>query len=215
MISLGLTDDRRDVRQNFERLITCFDDVELIWSVSDGEAAIRRIQTFRPVPDVLLMDIEMRNVSGIEATARIRDLQPDIKIVMLTIFEDETHVFEAIRAGACGYLLKDEEPEALHKAIRDAHAGRMPMSPVIASQALRVLRETPPPSSKQPSDYGLSEREVDILGLLAEGMTYKSIAAELFISPNTVRSHIDNVYRKLQVGSKLEARNIAAKYRWF
>ncbi len=214
MIRVSLADDRHDVRQNFARILECCEDFELLWSVDDGEAAVKRIQTERPLPDVLLMDIEMRQMNGIEATRRIHALQPDIRIVMLTVFEDEDNIFAAIRAGAAGYLLKDEPPAALYQSIHDAHAGRIPMSPLVARKALELLRTAPAPASPQPADFGLSEREVDILRHLAGGLTYKVIAKQLFLSPHTVRSHTERIYRKLKINSKVEASNLVSRHRW-
>ena len=214
MIRVTLTDDRHDVRQNFEHILSYFDDIKLLWSVDDGDTAVKRIQTERPLPDVMLMDIEMHRLNGIEATRLIHELHPEIKIVMLSIFEDENNIFEAICAGASGYLLKDEPPAILHQSIIDAHTGRTPMSPLVARKALELLRTAPAPRALQPADYGLSERQMEILQHLARGLTYKAIAQELFLSPHTVRSHVDSIFAKLQVNSKVEASNLAAKNRW-
>lgn len=215
MIRIALTDDRREVRQNLEKVLGSFINLDLIWSAKDGLEAVRQVSTFRPIPEVILMDIEMRQMNGIEATSKILAIAPEIRIIMLTIFEQEESIFKAIQAGASGYLLKDERPARLHQAILDAYKGRLPMSPLVAGKALRFLRHSAQPQAKSPVDYGLSPREIEILQPLAAGKTYSEIAEQLIISPNTVRSHIDNIYRKLSVNSKVEASNLAAMNRWF
>jgi DNA-binding NarL/FixJ family response regulator len=222
MIRLAITDDSRPVRDNFERTLSYFEDLNIVWTAADGDEAVKNIASLRPRPDLILMDIEMRRMNGVEATRRIREMAPEVRILMLTIFEEEDHIFNAIRAGAAGYLLKDERPARIHQAILDAHEGRMPMSPLVAAKALEVLRNTTatldgasPTDRSSPEDYQLTAREVEILAPLAKGKTYSEIATSLFISPNTVRRHIENIYRKLAVNSKVEASNLANKHKWF
>ena len=217
MIYLGITDDRREIRENLEQIFARFKDLEVVWIARDGADAVAQIKAqATPTPQVLLMDIEMRPMDGIEATQRIKSLAPDIKIVMLSVFEDEDRIFAAIRAGASGYLLKDESPDRIVQAIRDVHEGRMPMSPLVAAKALDMLRIAPAPMPKdQPQDFGLTPREIEILEPLASGKTYTEIAESLFISPKTVRRHIENIYQKLAVNSKVEASNLVQKKRWF
>ncbi len=216
MIRLAITDDSRPVRENLERTLSYFEDLDILWTAADGDEAVKNIASLRPLPDLILMDIEMRRMDGIEATRKIREMAPEIHILMLTIFEEETHIYNAIRAGAAGYLLKDERPARLHQAILDAHENRMPMSPLVAAKALEVLRNTTDTvQQSSPEDYELTPREVEILAPLAKGKTYSEIAASLYISPNTVRRHIENIYRKLAVNSKVEASNLANKHKWF
>lgn len=216
MIRLAITDDSGPVRENLERTLGFFDDLEIVWTAADGDEAVKKITSLRPLPEVLLMDIEMRRMNGVEATQQIHAMAPRIRIIMLTIFEQEDHIFNAIRAGAAGYLLKDERPARLHQAILDAHDGRMPMSPLVAAKALEVLRNTPKAAERSsPADYQLTKREQEILEPLATGKTYTEIAEAFHISPKTVRRHIENIYRKLAVSSKVEASNLANKYRWF
>lgn len=216
VVKLGITDDRKEIRENLARILGQFPDLEVVFVANDGEAAVRHIEGPSENPDVILMDIEMRKMGGTEATEKIAALAPDVKIIMLTIFEQDEEIFKAIRAGAVGYLLKDERPAELHQAILDAQAGRMPMSPLIAGKALSFLRNMKPPvATKTTEDYGLSKREVEILEPLAAGKTYTEIASLLFISPKTVRTHMENIYRKLSVHSKVEASNLVAKNKWF
>ena len=222
MIRLAITDDSRPVRENLKRTLGHFPDLDIVWTAADGDEAVKKIASLRPLPEVVLMDIEMRRMDGVEATRQIHAMAPQIRIIMLTIFEEEDHIFHAIRAGAAGYLLKDERPARLHQAILDAHEARMPMSPLVAAKALEVLRNTTttvdrssPADRSSPEDYQLTAREVEILAPLAKGKTYSEIATSLFISPNTVRRHIENIYRKLAVNSKVEASNLANKHKWF
>ena len=222
MIRLAITDDSGPVRENLKRILGHFPDLDIVWTAADGDEAVKKIASLRPLPEVVLMDIEMRRMDGVEATRQIHAMAPQIRIIMLTIFEEEDHIFNAIRAGAAGYLLKDERPARLHQGILDAHEARMPMSPLVAAKALEVLRNTTatvdrssPADRSSPEDYQLTAREVEILAPLAKGKTYSEIATSLFISPNTVRRHIENIYRKLAVNSKVEASNLVNKHKWF
>lgn len=217
MIRLGITDDRREIRENLEKIIGRFTGIQLVFSASDGEEAVAEIQGRNAGEvDVLLMDIEMRKMDGITATRQIKSIQPNIAIIMLSIFEEEERIFSAIQAGASGYLLKDERPEKIVQAVRDAHEGRMPMSPLVATKTLQFLQNTTSTKAEEgPESFGLSAREIDILKPLSQGKTYTAIAAQLSISPNTVRTHIENIYKKLAVNSKVEATNLVARKKWF
>lgn len=217
MIRLGITDDRPEIRKNLEKIISQFTGIELVFSASDGEDALLQMQSQdQKVVDVILMDIEMRKMDGITATRKIKAIRPEVAIIMLSIFEEEERIFAAIQAGAQGYLLKDERPDQIAKAIRDAHDGRMPMSPLVATKTLKLLQQGSTEKPKDdPASFGLSKREIEILQPLSKGKTYTAIAEQLFISPNTVRSHIENIYKKLAVNSKVEATNLVVRKKWF
>jgi DNA-binding NarL/FixJ family response regulator len=162
------------------------------------------------LPDLVLMDINMPVLDGIEATKKIRHLFPSIKIVMLTIFDETEKIFDAILAGATGYLLKDEKPEKLLAAIEEAMDGGAPMSASIAMKSLQLIRgKNEGPRDKK--EFNLSQRELEILELIAKGENYNQIAEKLFISPKTVRKHIENIYTKLQVHNKVEAIQVATR----
>jgi DNA-binding NarL/FixJ family response regulator len=148
------------------------------------------------------MDIDMPHMNGIEGVTEVRKIDTYVKILMLTVFEDNKNVFEAIKAGANGYLLKKNSFERLTTYIKDAHNGGAPMSATIATQVLKMFTFFSLPSSNL---YNLSEREKEVLQLLVEGNSYKMVAAEMRISIDTVRSHIRNIYDKLHVNSKSEA----------
>ena len=159
-------------------------------------------QTDELLPDVILMDIGMPGISGIEGLRRIRKRQPEVNILMFTVFEDDANLFEAIKAGASGYLLKKTTPDKILHAIREAGTGGAPMSPGIARRVLDYLRLEP---RKGHQDYQLTTRETQVLDMLVKGYSYKMISAGMNISLDTVRSHIKNIYGKLQVKSKSEA----------
>ena len=167
--------------------------------------------------DVILMDIQMPEMDGIEATSLISRQFPQCRIIMLTVLDDEEHIFKAIQAGANGYLLKDESPDRLLEGIESIMAGGAPMSAGIALKALRLLRNPLSTDDLSPAvpeeSFSLSNREVDVLTHLSKGFDYKQIAENLFISPATVRKHIENTYQKLQVHNKLEAVQKAQKHR--
>ncbi|MDT3697467.1 MAG: response regulator transcription factor [Ignavibacterium sp.] len=158
------------------------------------------------LPDVILMDIEMPVMSGIVATAKINEKFPEIKIVMLTVFDDEDKILKAIKSGASGYLLKDESVEKIVESIDMVLNGGAPMSAAIASKTLKLLKQSSDIISEDPQeDFNLSKREVEVLEFLKKGFDYIQIAEKLFISPFTVRKHIENIYKKLQVNNKMQA----------
>ncbi len=158
------------------------------------------------LPDVILMDIEMPVMSGIDATAQINEKISDIKIIMLTVFDDEDKIFKAIKSGASGYLLKDESVEKIVESIDMVLNGGAPMSATIASKTLKLLKQsTDIITDNSKEDFNLSKREVEVLELLKKGFDYNQIAEKLFISPFTVRKHIENIYKKLQVNNKMQA----------
>lgn len=180
-------------------------DFKVSGQAEDGQALLEQLSAMPSLPHIVMMDIMMPRLNGIETTARLKALHPQIKIVMATVFDDETHIFDAILAGADGYLLKDEAPEVLHRSLREVMEGGAPMSPAIARKALALMRRAPIPELKSPPETNLSEREIDILDQLSRGLRYRQVAANLDISEGTVRKHIENVYRKLQVHNKVSA----------
>lgn len=154
-------------------------------------------------PDLVLMDIDMPGVNGIEGVTTIRKKYPALKILMQTVFEEDEKIFTCIRAGADGYILKKASPQDLLKAIEEVLNGGAPMTPSIAKQVLRFVGSTG--NKKQPEDFKLTARETEILSLLVQGLSYKMIATRCFISLPTVNSHIQHIYEKLQVHSVVEA----------
>jgi len=216
MISIAIVDDKKEICKNLQQIFKIFENIQVLSVAHDGEEIIQELRSGASVPQVILMDIEMRKIDGITATQIIKTNFPPIKILMLTVFEQEDKIFQAIQAGADGYLLKDEKPQKLIQAIENVVEGRMPMSPVVAAKTLAFLRKpTTQPILKNPADFQLTKREIEILELLSSGKSYQAIAQELFISHKTVSSHVENIYRKLDVHSKVEASMLAAKNKWF
>lgn len=160
-------------------------------------------------PDVILMDIQMPLLSGIEATRMVKEVFPDIQILIQTVLEDEDHLFNAIRAGASGYLLKKSSERKVIEAIQEVFDGGAPFSPAIAKKILNFLKVSD--ENRMPADYNLTHREIEILKCLVEGMSYKMIADTCFISIDTVKSHIKSIYTKLHVNSSSQAVGIAIR----
>lgn len=210
-ISLGIVEDKPELIRSVMEKVSLFDNVDVMWVAENGAQAIDEVR--RLAPEVILMDINMPVMNGIEATAFISEHYPAVKVVMLTVFDESDKIFDSILAGACGYLLKDEKPARLLLAIEEAIEGGAPMSPAIASKALRLIRsELSDRQSGRKLDFGLSNREMEILEGIGRGESYQIISEKLNISPGTVRKHIENIYRKLQVHNKVEAVQLALKH---
>lgn len=214
MIRIALAEDNPFLAKSIQEKILLFPK-ELIckFHASNGKQLIQQLEQDSNI-DVILMDIQMPFMDGIEATEIVNQRFPKCKVMMLTVLDDEEHIFKAIQAGANGYLLKDEMPQILHSSIVDIVAGGASMSTGIALKALKLLRnplKTDDLLIKE--DLNLSAREIDVLTHLSKGFGYKQIAESLFIAPTTVRKHIENIYMKLQVHSKMEAIQKAQKHR--
>lgn len=212
MIKIALAEDNDFLAYSIEEKISFFDDLNYKFHGSDGADLLKKLEPDHNI-DVILMDIQMPVMNGIEATDIIKQKYPQIRIIMLTVFDDEENIFKSIQAGADGYLLKDESPENLHKGILEIMAGGAPMTPSIALKALKLLRNPVELSKEDPTNYDLTKRETEVLEHLSKGLNYGEIAENLFISQGTIRKHIENIYRKLQVRNKLEAVNLAKRER--
>lgn len=160
-------------------------------------------------PDVVIMDIEMPGIRGIEGVKQIKEICPEVQVVMYTVFDDDTRLFDCLCAGADGYLLKQSSPQDLIQAVRDVTKGGAPMAPSIARKVIQFFN-APAPKTRS---FGLSKRELEILGLLVKGFTYKKIAANSHISIDTVRKHLQNIYAKLHVNCGTEAVAKALQHR--
>jgi DNA-binding NarL/FixJ family response regulator len=190
-----------------------FDELQFKFRGKNGSELLQKLAEDHNI-DVVLMDIQMPGMNGIEATQKVKEKYPQIHIVMLTVFDDEENIFRSIQAGADGYLLKDENPKMLQDGILDIMNGGAPMTPSIALKALKLLRNPFNNNRNEASSkYELTSRETEVLEQLSRGLSYNEIGSNLFISPATVRKHIENIYRKLQVHNKLEAVNLAKNER--
>jgi DNA-binding NarL/FixJ family response regulator len=186
-------------------------DFKVTGMAVNGQDLLNQLITIPSLPDVVLMDIQMPVLDGIAATEALKAKHPQIKIVMATVFDDEESIFKAILAGADGYLLKDESPEMLHRSLLEVMEGGAPMSPAIARKALSMLRKKNIQPMPAETNHDLSEREIEILEHLSKGLRYDQVGENLHISTGTVRKHIENIYRKLQVHNKTAAVEAARK----
>lgn len=217
IIKIACVEDNASLRKRLEEQFEFFEDIQLVAVYATGETALSGMQKLPPskVPDIVLMDIELPGMSGIETTIAFRELFPSTEIMMFTVFEDEVKIFHAIQAGAAGYLLKDDPIEKVVDAVRELYAGGAPMSQSIARTVLSFLRtknhdETQKVAAvHEPLELNLSERELELLHGLVHGETYQSLAKKLFISPHTVKTHIKNIYKKLHVHSRALAVRVA------
>lgn len=215
-ITLAIVDDHPELISIISANLELYQDIEIVLTAFNGRHFFDKLGACNPRPQLVLMDIDMPEMNGVEAVELLRDTYPEIKVIMLTVFDDEEKIFDAIHAGANGYLLKDVKPAKMVAAIEDALEGGVPMSPSVANKTLNLLLKNSPKNLPkiEPAHYKLSEREVQVLKLLATGKAYQAIAEILFISPKTVRGHIEKIYEKLHVHSKLEAVQLAQKNRW-
>lgn len=207
MIRVALFDDSRAQREGLEAVIGSVPDLECVGAFPSARNAIRDVEGC--TPQVVLMDIDMPGVDGVQAAALLRARFPQLPIIMLTVIEDDARIFAAISAGADGYFLKQTEPMRLIEGIREVLEGGAPMTPSIARRVLKLMKHGPAPASSD--EFHLSERERQILNLLVLGHTYKHIASDLNIAYATVNKHVSNVYAKLRVQSASEAVALAIR----
>lgn len=204
-IRVGIVEDNPTILQSIGQRLEKIQNIHIKTKALNGREMIDKLALDSNL-DLIFMDIEMPVMDGIEATAQIKIRYPQIKIIMLTVFDTEDKIFQAVRAGADGYLLKDAEHSYLEKSIKDVLSGGAAMTPSIALKTIRLLRNPQLPAEPEKIDtYRLSKREIEILEQLSKGLKYKSIAENLFLSVGTVKKHVDNVYEKLQAHNKLEA----------
>lgn len=208
MIKVVIFDDNKARRDSLKLLLESYDEFEVSGIFPDALELQKVISEM--LPDVILMDIQMPGISGIDAVKIINDLFPNIKVIMQTVFDDDEKIFDALRFGASGYILKKADPSKIVEAIHEVLAGGSPMTPVIATRVLQFFRKDNSPSKE---DFFISDREKEILNLLIEGNSYKMIADKLNISYHTVNSHIKKIYDKLQVHSVGEAVSKAIQHK--
>jgi DNA-binding NarL/FixJ family response regulator len=200
MINVAIVEDDAGIRRSLEWLLKSSAEFFCVATCKNGEEALRLIP--RAVPQVVLMDINLPDLSGIECTAKLKEQLPDMQVVMITVYGDTEKVFNALRAGASGYILKRTPPDRILQAIREVHAGGVPMSSEIARKVLGTFREpVPAPAAEQ----NLSRREQEVLELLSQGCANKEIADKLSISIETVTWHLRHIYTKLHVRSRTQA----------
>ncbi|HXC35978.1 MAG TPA: response regulator transcription factor [Candidatus Acidoferrales bacterium] len=198
-ISVSIVEDDHQVRNSLSRLIDSSDGYRCVSEHASAEDALEAIPKVRP--NVILMDINLTGISGVECTRRLKPLLPGTQIIMLTVYQNTEHIFDALTAGATGYMLKQTKPEQLLIAVRDVHEGGSPMSSHIARKIVQSFQQ----HSQRDEPQSLSPREAQVIELLAKGYLYKEVADSMGVSYATVHTHIRHIYEKLQVRSRTEA----------
>ncbi|RME01668.1 MAG: DNA-binding response regulator [Calditrichaeota bacterium] len=209
-ISVAIVEDHDDLRNSLQLILSSSPGYNCYGAFESCEGLLEVLDSADPEPQVILMDIGLPGMSGIEGVKQVKALRPDTEVLMLTIYEDDIHIFQATCAGAAGYLLKKSGPVEILQAIDQVLAGAVPMTPSIARRVIHMFRDFAP---KPNECENLTPREYEVLKALVEGLNYKQIAQKLFISLDTVRNHIRHIYEKLQVHSKSEAVAKALKQR--
>lgn len=204
-IAVAIVEDNNDIRYALEQIIDMADGYQLVGSCVNGEEAISAIPHYRP--QVVLMDINLGGISGIEVVRKLKEEMPETLFMMCTIYEEDEKIFEALRAGASGYILKKTAPDKLLNAITELYEGGAPMSSQIARKVVATFKNKTSAAVSAESLGVLSRREKEILESLSKGLLYKEIADILYISPQTVRKHVYHIYEKLHVSNRIEAVN--------
>ncbi|WP_431109733.1 response regulator [Winogradskyella poriferorum] len=204
IIRIAIVDDNTFLIKAVEEKLSFFEDLEVRFTAMNGKDVLEKLEENNNI-DLILMDIEMPVMNGIEATELAKQKYPHIKIIMLTVFDNDENIFNAIKAGADGYLLKEINAGDLHSGILETLNGGAAMNPSIALKTLKLLRNPFVEDKQEKEELKLTSREVDVLEQLSKGLSYNAVAENLILSTGTIRKHIENIYRKLQVHNKLEA----------
>lgn len=206
-ISVLIADDHPVVRQGLRTFLELLPDVELVGEATDGEEAVSKVQEL--LPDVVLMDLVMPQLDGIEAIRRIRTVSPSTQVLVLTSFADDEKVLSAVKAGAAGYLLKDVQPQELAEAVRAVNRGEAQLHPTVAAKLMQEISQGGRPAEQEL----LTGRELEVLRLIARGLSNKLIARELVLSEKTVKTHVSNILSKLHLADRTQAALYAVKQR--
>lgn len=218
-MKIGIADDNFLNRKIIKDKLLPYKDIELVLEADNGETFFEDLEVMLTTehPEIVLMDLEMPYLDGISTISLCKIKYPDIKFIVLTIYEDYDRIFEAIKAGANGYLLKEDKAIDIVEALESVlNYDNIPMSPAIARSAMKLLsgEALPNKNSHITPDYNLSEREVNVLKLMIKGLSYNEIGEQLFISPNTVRTHVNNIYKKLHLNSRSQIMSLAHQKKW-
>jgi DNA-binding NarL/FixJ family response regulator len=203
-ISIAIVEDNHDIRQALEQIITMSGGFDLVCSCENGEDALVKLPIY--LPKIILMDINLGGMTGIEVVKELKPHHPEMLFMMCTIYEEDEKIFEALKAGASGYIIKKTAPSKLLEAIKELDQGGAPMSSQIARKVVTAFQSKPTVAAEGLVEL-LTKRELEILEMLASGLVYKEISEKLYISSETVRKHVYNVYNKLHVSNRVEAVN--------
>ena len=198
VITVAIVEDNNGLRTTLEKFVAKSPDFKIVGCCDTAEEALAKFPTLKP--EVVLMDIHLPGRSGIECTRRLRDVCPETQVLILTVYDDQENILNALKAGASGYLLKRASPQEILQAIKDVKEGGAPMSSQIARKVVASFREEPP----EPGAESLTERESEVLGYLTKGYSSKEIASRMSVSLNTVKTHLKHIYAKLHVRSRTE-----------
>lgn len=212
-IRVILAEDHALVREGTRRILEARDNIAVVAEAADGEEAVAAVT--REPPDVAIIDIGMPGISGIEATRRIKQARPEVNVLVLTMHDDEQFIFAVLEAGAAGYLLKDADGHQLVQAVEAIHAGESVLDPAITHKVLRRMALGEDEGETSGGEEPLTDREDEVLRLAARGMANKQIGDALDLSIRTVQTHLSNVFRKLDVGSRTEAVMYGLRHGWF
>ncbi|MDR9417612.1 response regulator [Gracilimonas sp.] len=213
-IKVAIVEDHDIFRKRLSELLSFYNEIELVFAVDSGEKCREYLSKAETIPQVILMDIELPGISGIETTFRVKQEYKNIDIIMFTVFEDDDRIFESIQVGATGYMLKDEPIEKVVSAIKEVIKGGAPISPSIARKVFGLMTQLKKEAKANPKNsditpFDLTPSEIKILEKVIEGLTNKEIAEEVILSPWTVKTHVKNIYKKMQVNSRAAAVRLA------
>ena len=208
-IRVLLVDDQYLIREGIASLLELEDSVDVVGTAANGKEAVA--QALKLSPDIILMDIRMPELNGVEATAQIRQRVPSCQVIMLTTFDDEEFIVQSLLAGACGYLMKDTAPQDLVRAVHSAHAGLYQLAPEVAGKLVGSLQSQAAAKAPKP-DPSLTPREVEVLGLLAKGASNKEIAKAFDVSEGTVKNHVSNILMRLELRDRTQAAVYAVEH---
>ena len=209
-ISVLIADDHSLIRQGLKQILELENDIVVVAQASNGSEAIQLAREYKP--DVILMDINMPGINGLQAIMEIKNEKIPSRIIVLTIHEDREYLFKTLQMGAEGYVLKDAEPKVLLEAIRNVNSGKSYIQPNMTMELVREFNRVTLHEKEKHDDNNLTSREIEVLGLIAEGMINKEIAKHLYISEKTVKNHVSNIFRKLNVSDRTQAAIYAFKH---
>lgn len=207
-INVLIVDDHSLVRQGLKQILELEQDIRIVGQAGDGEEALVKVQQLKP--DVVLLDINMPKLNGIQTLRRLKDIDKTTRVIMLTFHEDQEYLYETINLGANGYVLKDSESESLISAVRDVYKGSSYIQPSLASNLVKEFNRGQ--SLGDSRDNKMTRREYEVLTLIAEGLNNKEIACSLFISEKTVKNHVSNIFKKIDVNDRTQAAIYAYKH---